>query len=126
MANWKVEFHSEFALEFFDLAEEVQDAITLKRSILSEFGHNLGRPIVDTLIGSKFANMKEMRLDADNGVWRVAFAFDPERKAILLVAGDKAGISQKRFYKGLIDKADQRFESHLENLKMEKLKGERK
>lgn len=77
----------------------------------------LGRPYVDTLEGSKYPNMKEMRFDADDGVWRVAFAFDPERKAILLVAGDKAGVAQKRFYKKLIAKADQRFADHLSKLK---------
>lgn len=51
------------------------------------------------------------------GVWRVAFAFDPTRKAILLVAGDKAGVAQKRFYKALIAKADRRFGDHLKELK---------
>ena len=61
--------------------------------------------------------MKELRFDADNGVWRVAFAFDPERKAILLVAGDKAGTSQQRFYRQLIRKADARFDAHLAALK---------
>ncbi len=77
----------------------------------------LGRPHVDTLAGSRYPNMKELRFDADDGVWRVAFAFDPERKGILLVAGDKAGVAQKRFYKGLIAKADKRFADHLAKLK---------
>lgn len=54
---------------------------------------------MDTLNGSKHANMKEMRFSAADGEWRVAFAFDPERNAIVLVAGDKSGGSQKRFYK---------------------------
>ena len=57
--------------------------------------------------------MKELRCNADNGVWRIAFAFDPERNAVLLVAGDKVGINEKRFYKRLIAKADERFEQHL-------------
>jgi hypothetical protein len=61
--------------------------------------------------------MKELRFDADNGVWRVAYAFDPERRAILLVGGDKSGVSQKRFYKMLIAKADTRFDQHLSELK---------
>ena len=69
--------------------------------------------------------MKELRFRANNGVWRVAFAFDPERKAVLLVAGDKSGTSQKRFYKGLIKKADARFDSHLVMLKAKKSKKER-
>lgn len=61
--------------------------------------------------------MKELRFEANNGVWRVAFAFDPKRKAILLVAGDKKGTNQKRFYNNLIEVADSRFKSHLAQLK---------
>ena len=56
---------------------------------------------------------KELRFDAENGVWRVAYAFDPTRRAILLVAGDNAGVSQRRFYNALIRKADERFAEHL-------------
>jgi hypothetical protein len=61
--------------------------------------------------------MKELRLDAADGVWRFAFAFDPKRKAIILCGGDKSGISEKRFYRQLIDKADARFESHVGKFK---------
>jgi hypothetical protein len=84
--------------------------------LLEEFGPHLGRPRVDTLKGSKHANMKELRFDAANGVWRVAFAFDPKRKAILLVCGDKSGSSEKRFYNQLIKKADERFDNHLSQM----------
>jgi len=91
----------------------VQEAIAASATMVKEFGPQLGRPHVDTLEGSKHVNMKELRFDADNGTWRVAFAFDPKRQAILLVAGDKSGTSQKRFYKRLIKKADQRFEEWL-------------
>jgi hypothetical protein len=61
--------------------------------------------------------MKELRFDAGGGVWCVAFAFDPERKAILLVAGDKGGRSQRMFYRRLISTADRRFEDHLGRVK---------
>jgi hypothetical protein len=64
--------------------------------------------------------MKEMRFDAEDGVWRVAFVFDPKRRAILLVAGDKSGGSGKRFYRELIRKADLRFDAHLERMKQER------
>jgi len=57
--------------------------------------------------------MKELRFRADTGVWRAAFAFDPDRHAVLLVAGDKAGVAQRRFYKALIARADKRFDDHL-------------
>ena len=56
-----------------------------------------------------------MRLSA----WRIAFAFDPERRAIMLVGGDKAGVKEKRFYRSLIATADERFEEHLLRLKEE-------
>jgi len=64
--------------------------------------------------------MKELRFVAAGGVWRVAFASDPKRRAILLVAGDKSGGNQKRFYRDLIHKADQRFDAHLERIKKER------
>lgn len=73
----------------------------------------MGRPEVDTLKGSAHANMKELRFVAGGGVWRVAFAFDPERKAVLLVAGDKSGVGQRRFYRELIRKADGRYNRYL-------------
>lgn len=66
--------------------------------------------------GSSFANMKELRFDAADGVWRVAFAIDPKRKAILLVGGDKSGTSEKRFYQRLIAKADERYADHLKEM----------
>jgi hypothetical protein len=85
---------------------------------LEQFGPQLGRPRVDTLKGSRYGNMKELRFDAADGVWRVAFAFDPRRRAILLVAGDKSGTSQQRFYRQLIEKADARYKAHLAKLKL--------
>jgi hypothetical protein len=115
--QWDVEFHEDFEAEFDALAEEVQDELLAKALLLAEFGPELGRPHVDTLKGSHYRNMKELRFDTRDGVWRVAFAFDVERRAILLVAGDKSGGSQQRFYKKLIKKADERFTAHLEQLK---------
>ena len=61
--------------------------------------------------------MKELRFSAADGEWRVAFAFDAKRKAILLAGGDKSGRSEKRFYRELIRKADDRFDAHLSRLK---------
>ena len=61
--------------------------------------------------------MKELRVRMPNAAWRVAFAFDPERRAIVLVAGDKSGVGEKRFYRALIAKADERFDRHLDGLK---------
>jgi hypothetical protein len=115
--EWVVEIGDEFEPELNKLPEDVQTEILALSRFLQKFGPQLGRPRVDTLDGSRHANMKELRFDAADGVWRVAFAFDPKRKAILLVAGDKSGGRERRFYKHLIARADQRFDAHLARLK---------
>ncbi|MDA1349322.1 MAG: type II toxin-antitoxin system RelE/ParE family toxin [Chloroflexi bacterium] len=117
--SWVVEIGDEFESEFDDLKENVRTEILALARLLQQFGPQLGRPRVDTLNGSRHANMKELRFTAADGEWRVAFGFDTKRKAILLVAGDKSGVSKKRFYKGLIRKADDRFDAHLVRLKQE-------
>ncbi|HZZ92427.1 MAG TPA: type II toxin-antitoxin system RelE/ParE family toxin [Usitatibacter sp.] len=63
--------------------------------------------------------MKELRFEGQNGneEWRAAFAFDPERRAVILVAGAKQGMNQKQFYRRLIADADKRFDKHLNALK---------
>jgi hypothetical protein len=115
--SWVVEIGDEFEPEFDALHEEVQTEILALSRLLQRFGPQLGRPRVDTLKGSRHANMKELRFSAAGGEWRVAFAFDPKRKAILLVARDKSGVSERRFYRELIRKADDRFDTHLAQLK---------
>jgi hypothetical protein len=117
--TWQVLFHEEFEREFEVLPESVQDELLAHAKLLAQFGPQLGRPRVDTLNDSRHANMKELRFDAADGVWRVAFAFDPNQKAILLVCGDKSGGSQKRFYRQLIVKADARFDGHLARVKQQ-------
>ncbi|MDD9993437.1 MAG: type II toxin-antitoxin system RelE/ParE family toxin, partial [Rhodospirillales bacterium] len=87
--------------------------------LLQQFGPQLGRPHVDTLKGSRHANMKEARFRAADGEWRLALAFDPRRRAMLLVAGNKSGSSARRFYRTLIRKADERFDRHLARLAQE-------
>ena len=110
---WDIIFNTDFEQEFDELSESVQDECFAHLKLLEKFGPSLGRPHVDTLNGSKHTNMKELRFSADNGVWRLAFAFDPKRQGILLICADKSGGSQKRFYKDLIKKADKRFDEHL-------------
>lgn len=113
---WEVEIGDEFEPEFAALHEDVQTEMLALARLLQQFGPRLGRPRVDTLNGSRHSNMKELRFGAADGEWRVAFAFDTRRKAILLVAGDKSGTGEKRFYRGLIRKADDRFDAHLARL----------
>lgn len=114
--DWAVVFVDAFVAEFKGYPETVQDAIAARIRLLEREGPQLGRPHADTLMGSKHANMKELRCNAGGGVWRIAFAFDPYRKAVLLAAGDKSGVSEKRFYKQLLAKADERFNFHLNEM----------
>lgn len=86
--QWTVILHKAFEAEFAELPLGVKEALAATATLLTSQGPMLGRPHADTLAGSKHANMKELRFAADDGVWRVAFAFDPSRKAFILVAGD--------------------------------------
>ncbi len=110
MDTYEVIFHPDYAPEFRALGNEVKEALGEVFDLLRETGPELGRPNVDTLHGSKHANMKEIRV---LNTWRVAFAFDPERRAIVVCGGDKSGVNQARFYRELIRKADSRYDQWL-------------
>ena len=125
VVTWDVEFDTDFAAEIELLPSRVADELRAHALLLRQSGPQLGRPWCDTLKASVYPNMKELRFNADKGVWRVAFAFDPDRKAILLVAGDKKGADQTKFYKALIRIADARFTAHVEALKTAKQRKER-
>jgi hypothetical protein len=116
-------FHEEFEPEFDAFSPAVQDELYAEARFIERFGPSTGRPHVDKLKGSAFANMKELRFEAAQGEWRAAFAFDPRRRAVLLVAGDKTGGSEKKFYQRLIAKADARYIRHLERLRREDVRG---
>lgn len=117
---WEVIFADEFEPEFSALDPPVQDELLAQAKVIEEFGPLAKRPRIDTLKGSKYANMKELRFSAADGEWRAAFAFDIKRKAVLLAAGDKSGLGsakgQKKFYDDLIAKADARFDAHLRRI----------
>lgn len=114
--SWEVESTPEFDEWFLGLSDQEQEGVAVKIAALEIEGPGLGRPHVDTLKGSAFPNMKELR----QSTLRIAFAFDPRRRAILLCGGQKRGQSQKRFYSGLIDQADSLLRRHLEATKEEK------
>ena len=114
--TWIVLLHDAFGNEFALMPESLQDELLAHANLLAQFGPNLGRPTIDTLKASRHANLKELRFTWSNEIWRVAFAFDPQRQAILLVGGDKGGTDQRRFYKRLISVADDRYDEHLATL----------
>jgi len=81
-------FHDDFHAEFSSLDDDLQDELLAHARLLAEFGPNLGRPTVDTLKGSRHANMKELRFSWTGEIWRVAFAFDPLRQAVVNAGQD--------------------------------------
>ena len=118
--SWQIGLHDDFLVESETLPRPVRNEMLASLKVLAEFGPALGRPRVDTLNGSSHSNMKELRFNAGNQVWRAAFAFDPARTAIVLAAGEKSGGSERRLYHQLIAKADRRLDEHLKQLKQRK------
>lgn len=87
--EWVVEFDEEFLLWFEELPEELQDEINAVLIVLAEFGPALRRPRVGNIEGSKYPQMKELIVQHQGEPWRILFAFDTVRHAILLVGGNK-------------------------------------
>ncbi len=117
---WSVATTDEFDVWFTALGELARIEVIAKVELLKVIGPMLGRPHADTLKGSRHPNMKELRAATTDSVLRIAFAFDPDRSGILLCAGDKGGVSQRRFYKQLIDRADRLYDDHLARLRKRK------
>lgn len=112
MLAWSIIFCSEFVADFQALDRAVKKELMGQLRFLEHAGPELGRG-VDTIKGSRHRNMKELRFTVARGVWRVAFAFDPDRRAVMLMAGDKAGLSERLFYRRLLMRADERFDTYL-------------
>lgn len=96
-----------------NLDDDSYDQVAAAVDKLAEDGPTLGRPLVDRITGSRHHNMKELRPgSAGASKVRILFAFDPERRAVLLVAGDKAG-NWSGWYKANIEIADTRYDEWL-------------
>jgi hypothetical protein len=113
--DWDVVLDDEFAAWLDELNADVRNAILAHAALLRERGPTLSRPYVDTLEGSVFPNMKELRVQFRGDPWRILFAFDSKRAAVLLLGGNKRG--DRRWYKTQIPIADERFTRHLKRLK---------
>ena len=112
--EWQVLSDEEFIQWLGGQTAGLRQEIAAHVSLLKQYGPMLGRPRVDSIKGSKFPNMKELRIQWKGQPWRILFAFDPKRRSILLVGGNKQG--DKRWYKKNIPVADARFEKHLKRM----------
>jgi hypothetical protein len=116
---WEAEFTDEFEQWWETLTEAEQEALARSVELLRRGGPSLGRPTVDTVKGSRFANMKELRTQFAGRPFRTFFAFDPRRSAIPLIGGDKTG--DALFYERMIPIADKLYDVYLQELKNEGL-----
>ena len=113
---WLIEQTDTFETWFFSLEEADRENVLASLLLLRERGPMLSRPHADTVNGSQFPNMKELRVQSFGRPIRAFFAFDPTRTGIILCAGDKGG-NDKRFYDEMIPVADREYAAHLETLK---------
>jgi hypothetical protein len=112
---WEIVTSESYDTWFQEQVEDDKVIIRSKVYLLGEYGPNLKRPYADKLKGSKrLVNLKELRAKTDAHVFRIAYIFDPERKGVLLIGGDKKGKNQKKFYKDLIREAEQIYAAYLE------------
>ena len=117
--EWVVEYTDQFEAWWSGLTAEEQVSVDASVLLLEEFGPLLVRPHSDTIKGSRFPNMKELRVQNQGRPLRVLYAFDPRRAAILLLGGDKTG--DARWYEVQVPIADRLYAEHLATLRREGL-----
>ena len=113
----EVEYTDEFGRWWNGLSETEQESVGYAVGLLEAKGPTLGHPYSSGVGGSRHTHMRELRVQHQGRPYRVFYAFDPRRAAILLIAGDKTGDS--RFYERLTPIADRLYDEHLEQLKRE-------
>ena len=116
---WDVEYTDEFAVWWEDLTDEEQQSISAFVGLLEDHGPQLGYPYSSGIAGSRHGHMRELRVQHQGRPYRVLYAFDPRRAAILLMGGDKTG--NERWYEEFVPIADRLYDAHLETLKREGL-----
>ncbi|GBU10274.1 toxin RelE [Gammaproteobacteria bacterium] len=112
---WDINTTDSFTVWLNEQEDAVQEKILGSLFMLSNKGPNLGRPYVDALQGSKFNNMKELRIQCKGSPFRLFFAFDPKRNVIVLCAGNKKG-KNKLFYTQMLLIADTEYQKHLDEI----------
>lgn len=117
--GWNVEYTDEFGVWFAALVEAVQDDIDRSVGLLEAKGAQLPFPHSSGIAGSRYDHMRELRVQSGGDPYRIFYAFDPRRTAILLLGGNKAG--DDRFYERMIPIADDLYETYLHEIRKEGL-----
>ena len=111
---WDIEYTEVFGEWWESLSAAEQDSVAMVVDLLEEYGPALRRPYSDVVRTSRHANMKELRIQHGARPYRVLYAFDPRRTAVLLLGGDKTG--NDRWYETFVPKADELLDQHLASL----------
>ena len=119
MSAWEVEFTDEFGAWWETLNEPEQESVRASVQLLQRFGPQLPHPHSSGIQGSWHRHMRELRIQRGGRPYRVLYAFDPRRTAILLLGGEKTG--QDRWYEVFVPLADRLYDEHLQALKREGL-----
>lgn len=117
--TWNVEYTDEFGDWWSGLGKSAQEELTAVIELLAEHGPELEFPYSSGMKGSRHSHMRELRIQCDGRPFRVFYAFDPRRTAILLIGGDKTG--DDRFYKRMVPLADRLYDDYLCELEEEGL-----
>lgn len=114
---WEVEFTGEFGAWWDIISAEEQESVRASVNLLRVFGPTLRFPHSSGVSGSRHSRMRELRIQHEGRPYRVLYAFDPTRTAILLIGGDKTG--HDRWYEQFVPRADRLYDEHLETLQRE-------
>jgi hypothetical protein len=112
---WEVEYTDDFERWWEDLNDDEQESVASHVELLEARGPQLPFPYSSGVQTSKHGNMRELRIQHQGRPYRVLYAFDPRRVAMLLLGGDKTG--NDRWYEEFVPKADRLYETHLEVLR---------
>jgi hypothetical protein len=119
MAGWDVEYTDEFGEWWDSLGEAEQESVDAHVRLLEARGPQLGFPYTSAISRSRHGHMRELRVQHKGSPYRVLYAFDPRRTAILLIGGDKTG--NERWYERYVPIADRLYDEHLHELRKEGL-----
>lgn len=111
---WDVEFTDEFEQWWDGLNEDEQESISAVEGLLEEKGPTLGFPYSSDIATSRHGHMRELRIQHRGEPYRILYAFDPRRAAILLLGGNKAG--DDRWYERYVPHADDLYDAHIAQL----------
>lgn len=117
--TWEVEYTNEFGKFWDNLTTNEQESVDAVVRLLEAEGPRLGFPYSSKITSAKVSHLRELRIQHTGKPYRILYAFDPRRIAILLIGGSKTG--DKRWYEKFVPQAERLYAEHLVELRKERL-----